>query len=57
MGDQEKRAAVANQVKMLPPLEMTRDENIRKKQKRRSYEFMSHQKCFERQGTHEGILH
>lgn len=30
MGDQEKRAAVANQVKMLPPLEMTRDENIRK---------------------------
>lgn len=41
MGDQEKRAAVANQVKMLPLLEMTRDENIRKKQKRRSYEFMS----------------
>lgn len=30
MGDQEKRAAVANQVKMLPPLEMTRDENRRK---------------------------
>lgn len=33
MGDQEKRAAVANQVKMLPPLEMTRDENIRKNQR------------------------
>lgn len=30
MGDQEKRPAVANQEKMLPPLEMTRDENIRK---------------------------